>query len=171
VQFLNSTADDAMGLMFRIAVLRDPRRAELRGFRWTDAVMEKPYRDPETGEERLGAILPVWRPPVQLGGKVRESKAKTRAGQRYVFLNQESAELLREHRKAQLRARLRAGEALGHAGRSINDRLRTRWSKHTWLPPSKRRLWYGKRGRQRDRDGCCPFVPPMRRSSEVTLCR
>jgi integrase len=110
-QFIDFTADDEMGLMFRIAVLRAARRAELCGFRWADAVPEKPYRDPVTGEERLGAVLPVRRPIVQLGGKVRVSRAKTRAGRRYVFLDQESAELLREHRKAQVAVRLRAGEA------------------------------------------------------------
>jgi integrase len=39
---------------------------------------------------------------VQLGGKLRESKAKTRAGKRRVFL---------DHDTAQLKVRLKAGEA------------------------------------------------------------
>ena len=108
--FIDYTANDEMGLMFRIAVLRAPRRAEICGFRWTGTELEKPYRELGTGEQRLGAVLPVRRPLIQLGGKVRESKAKSRAGERYVFLDQGTAELLREHRKAQLSARLRAGE-------------------------------------------------------------
>lgn len=49
------------------------------------------------------------RPIIQLGGKLRESKAKTKMRQRRVFLDHETAELLREHRRAQLRLRLRAG--------------------------------------------------------------
>lgn len=57
VQFIDATADDEMGLMFRVAVLRAPRRAELCGFRWVDCDLEKPYLDPESGEERMGALL------------------------------------------------------------------------------------------------------------------
>ena len=110
-QFIAETAGDPMGLMFRVAVLRGCRRGELCGFRWADAEMDKPYRDPATGEERKGAVLTVERPIVQLGGKLRESKAKTRAGKHGVFLDHDTAELLREHRKAQLKVRLKAGEA------------------------------------------------------------
>jgi hypothetical protein len=62
-------------------------------------------------------VLTVERPTAQLGGKLRESKAMTRAGKRRVFLDHDTAGLLREHRKAQLRVR-----EVGHAGRSINDR-------------------------------------------------
>ena len=59
----------------------------------------------------MGALLCVERPIIQIGGKLRESRAKTKMGQRRVFLDHETAELLREHRKAQLRLRLMAGEA------------------------------------------------------------
>jgi integrase len=111
VRFIDATADDEMGLMFRVAVLRATRRAELCGFRWADTDLEKPYPDPETGEERMGALLGVERPIIQLGGKLRESRAKTKMGQRRVFLDHETAELLRKHRKAQLRLRLKAGNA------------------------------------------------------------
>ena len=111
VQFIDATADDEMGLMFRVAVLRATRRAELCGFRWADTDLEKPYHDPETGKERTGALLGVERPIIQLGGKLRESKAKTKMGQRRVFLDHETAELLREHRKAQPRLRLKAGSS------------------------------------------------------------
>ena len=110
-QFIAATASDPMGLMFRVAVLRGCRRGELCGFRWADAELDKPYRDPASGEERTGAVLTVERPIVELGGKLRESKAKTRAGKRRVFLDHDTAELLREHRKAQLKVRLKAGEA------------------------------------------------------------
>jgi integrase len=110
-QFIVATNDDPMGLMFRIAVLRGCRRGELCGFRWADTELDKPYRDPATGQERTGALLTVERPIVQLGGKLHESKAKTRAGKRRVFLDHDTADLLREHRKAQLKLRLKAGEA------------------------------------------------------------
>ena len=46
VQFIDATADDEMGLMFRVAVLRATRRAELCGFRWADTDLEKPYSRP-----------------------------------------------------------------------------------------------------------------------------
>jgi integrase len=100
-----------MGLMLRIAVLRGCRRAELCGFRWAGAKLERSYRDPTSGEERTGAVLVVERPIVQLGGQLRESRAKTNAGERKVFIDHDTAALLREHRKAQLRLRMKAGEA------------------------------------------------------------
>jgi integrase len=56
-------------------------------------------------------VLIVRRPIVQLGGKLRVSKAKTHAGERKVFLDHDTAALLREHRKAQLKVRLKAGES------------------------------------------------------------
>jgi integrase len=112
-EFIAATAGDPMGLIFRVAVLRGCRRGELCGFRWANAEMDKPYRDPATGEERTGAVLTVERPIVELGGKLHESQAKTRAGKRRVFLDHDTAGLLREHRKAQLKVRLKAGEAWG----------------------------------------------------------
>lgn len=103
-RFIDATADDEMGLMFRVAVLRAPRRAELCGFRWTDTDLGVPNSDPETGEQRMGAVLGVERPIIQLGGKLRESRAKTKLGQRRIFVDYESAELLRRHYRAQVAA-------------------------------------------------------------------
>lgn len=91
-------------------MLRGCRRGELCGFRCSDAGLDKPYHDPATGDERLGAVLTVRRPVLQLGGKLAESKAKTDAGESKVFLDHDTAALLREHRRAQLAARLRACE-------------------------------------------------------------
>ena len=48
-QFIAATADDPMGLRLRVGVLRGCRRAELCGFRWANAELDKPYRDPATG--------------------------------------------------------------------------------------------------------------------------
>jgi integrase len=94
-RFISATADDPMGLMFRIAVLRGARRGELCGFRWAGADLER-------------GVLAVERPVLQFGGKVDESEAKTNAGERLVFLDAETAGLLREHRKAQAKARMAA---------------------------------------------------------------
>src|SRR5262249_27866350 len=94
--FISATAGDPMGLMFRIAVLRGARRGELCGFRWSGTDLDR-------------GVLAVERPVLQLGGKLTESAAKTKAGERLVFLVAETAALLREHRKAQLAERMRAG--------------------------------------------------------------
>ncbi len=74
--------------------------------------LEVPYFDPATGGQRSGAMLTVERPILQLGGKLHEEdEAKTNAANRKVFLDADTAELLREHRRAQLKARMKAGEA------------------------------------------------------------
>jgi hypothetical protein len=55
-------------------------------------------------------VLTVKRPILQLGGKLHEEPtAKSWAGDRLVFLDAETAQLLREHHRAQLRARMKAG--------------------------------------------------------------
>ena len=96
--FIAYTAGGPMGLMFRIAVLRGPRRAELCGAAWSCTGLE-------AGVIAIEAML------LQLGGKLAEGTPKTRAGERLVFLDAETAELLRAHHTAQLRARMRAGAA------------------------------------------------------------
>jgi integrase len=108
-RFIEATADDRMGLMFRVMVLSGCRRSELAGFRWSWADLEVPYRDPESGQERLGAVLTVRRIILQFGGQLHEeTTAKSRAGDRLVFLDADTADLLREHRKTQMKARLAA---------------------------------------------------------------
>jgi integrase len=145
-RFIAFIADDEMGLMFRVAVLRAPRRAELCGFRWAGSDLEKPYPDPRTGKELTGALLGVERPIIQLGGKLVESKAKTKRGQRRIFLDHETAELVRQHRKAQLRLRLTAGEAW-----QDNDLVFCQEDGRPWNPDhvSKRPLVTGIRMRPR----------------------
>jgi integrase len=97
--FLGYVADDPMGLMFRVMVLRGCRRAELCGFRWSFADLDR-------------GVLTVKRTVLQLGGKLyEEATAKSKAGDRLVFLDHDTAELLREHRKAQVKARMAAGPA------------------------------------------------------------
>jgi integrase len=94
--FLGATAGDPMGLLYRVAVLRGARRGELCGFRWSGTDLDR-------------GVLTVERPVLQFGGKLHEEPtAKTRAGDRLVFLDTETAELLRAHRKAQAKARMAA---------------------------------------------------------------
>lgn len=111
-RFIEYTADDPLGLLYRVMVLGAARRSEVCGFRWAFADLEVPYADPETGEPRLGAVLTVKRVIIQLGGKLHEEPtAKTKAGDRLVFLDHDTAALLREHRQAQRKARMKAGPA------------------------------------------------------------
>jgi integrase len=111
-RFIEYTADEPLGLLYRVMVLGGCRRSEVCGFRWAGADLEVPYTDPDTGEQRLGAGLTVKRLLLQVGGKLHEEpNAKTRAGDRLVFIDHDTAALLREHRKAQLAARMRLGEA------------------------------------------------------------
>ena len=98
-RFITATADDPMGLMLRIAVLRGARRGELAGLRRADVDLD-------------AGVLTVASTILQLGGKlVIGGKPKTKAGERLIFLDAETAGLLREHRKAQLRDRMQCGPA------------------------------------------------------------
>jgi integrase len=108
--------DDPMALMYRVAVLRGERRGELVGFRWSGTDLDR-------------GVLTVARPILQLGGKLAESRAKTRAGERKVFLDAETAELLRQHRKAQVKARMKAGE-----GWQDHDLIFCQDDGRPWLP-------------------------------------
>jgi integrase len=98
-RFITYVADDPFGLAYRIMVLRGCRRAELCGFRWSFADLDR-------------GVLTVKRPILQLGGKLHEETgAKSRAGDRLVFLDADTAQLLRRHRQAQELERMLAGEA------------------------------------------------------------
>jgi integrase len=94
--FLAATAGDPLGLLFRLAVLRGCRRGELCGLRWDSAHLD-------------AGVLVISRALLELDGHLVEGEPKTKAGERRVYLDAETAGLLREHRKAQLGARLRAG--------------------------------------------------------------
>jgi integrase len=97
-QFLAKTADDPLGLLYRIVVLRGARRGEAVGFRWAGTDLDAGY-------------LTVERPVLQIGGEVTEGKPKSRAGDRKIWLDAATVALLKAHRKAQLADRLRASSA------------------------------------------------------------
>jgi integrase len=105
-------------LMFRIAVLRGARRGKLRGLRWASA--------------NLGSgVLVVDRTILELDGHLVEGQPKTKAGGRRIYLDAETAELLKAHRKIQLAARMRAG-----ADWQDNDLIFARFDGTPWRPPS-----------------------------------
>jgi integrase len=95
-RFLAATDGDQLGLMFRIAVLRGARRGELCGLRWASADLD-------------AGVLVVDRTILELDGHLVEGKPKTKAGERRIYLDKDTAGLLKAHRKAQLAARMRAG--------------------------------------------------------------
>ncbi len=94
--FLAASRGDPLHLLFRIVLLRGPRRGEAAGFRWSGADLDAGY-------------LTVERPILQLGGAIVEGRAKSKAGERKIWLDAATVAMLREHRKAQLAARLKAG--------------------------------------------------------------
>jgi integrase len=96
--FLAFTTDDPLGLLFRIVLLRGARRGEAAGLRWADADLDAGY-------------VRVRRPIVLVRGAVTESTPKTKTGDRLIWLDAETGRILKEHRTAQLKARLMAGES------------------------------------------------------------
>ena len=96
--FLAATASDPLGLLFRIVLLRGARRGEAVGLRWSDADLDAGY-------------IRIRRPLVMVGTTVTESTPKTKTGDRPIYLDAETVRLLREHHKAHLKARMKAGQA------------------------------------------------------------
>jgi integrase len=96
--FLAAASGDPLCLLYRIVLLRGARRGEAAGLRWADSDLDAGY-------------VAVKRPIVLIGGDVVESAPKTRTGDRLIWLDAGTVRLLREHRKAQLAVRLRAGGA------------------------------------------------------------
>jgi integrase len=101
-QFITATADDPMGLLFRIAILYGERRGELCGLRWASV-------------DLANGVLTIDRTLLQLGGKLTEGTRKTRAGVRQVYLDHGTAGLLRAHQATQELEQMLAGEARADA--------------------------------------------------------
>jgi hypothetical protein len=84
-----------MGLLFRIATLKGARRGGLSWSGWDD----------ECG------IFTVVDTVLKLGGKRAPGTPKTEAGKRRLFLDKETAELVRKHREVQAIERSYLSEA------------------------------------------------------------
>lgn len=134
-RFLAVSAGDPLGLLFRIVVLRGARRGEAVGFRWSGADLEAGY-------------LTVERPVLQIGGTVVESRAKSRAGERRIYLDSATVALLKAHRRAQVAARLRASTAW-----QDNDLIFCREDGSPWPPD-----YVSRRFKQIARDTGLPVI-------------
>jgi integrase len=115
-RFITATAGDPLGLMFRVAVLRGARRGELCGLRWASADLDS-------------GVLVIERTILELDGHLVEGMPKTEAGKRRIYLDAATTDLLKAHRKSQLAARLRAGEAW-----QDNDLVFCRFDGTPWRP-------------------------------------
>jgi integrase len=123
-QFLTASAGDPLGLLFRIVILRGPRRSEAVSFRWS-------------GTDLDAGFLTVERPILQLGGTItEESRPKSKAGERKIWLDATTLVLLREWRKAWLAMRMRAGTAW-----LDNDLVFCREDGSPWPPDYVSRRW------------------------------
>ena len=96
--FLEASADDPLGLLFRVVLLRGPRRGEACGFRWSGSDLDEGY-------------LTVERPILQLGGTIVQGRPKTAASGRKVWLDKRTVALLREWRPRWSAMKIRAGAA------------------------------------------------------------
>jgi integrase len=97
-EFLSFTRDEPLGLAFRIVLLRGARRGEALGLRWQDSDLDAGY-------------VAVKRAIVLVRNAITESTPKTRTGYRLIWLDAETIRLLKELRKIQLKARLKAGKS------------------------------------------------------------
>lgn len=96
--FLASTADDyELGLLFRIVLLRGPRRGEVVGLPWTS--FDSTYEHARISQTIL-----------QLGGKIVFDTPKTRKGHRTIAFDPETARQVKQHRKRQRAQRIALGE-------------------------------------------------------------
>jgi integrase len=123
LRFLGYTQDKPLGLLFRTVVLRGARRGEVLGFRWAGADLDASYAT-------------VDRTVLQHGGAVVEGRAKSRAGERRVYLDAETVRRYRHHRKDQLAERLRASTAW-----EDNDLIFCRADGSPWPPDQVSRLF------------------------------
>lgn len=97
-QFLEHSAQDRLGLLYRIILLRGPRRGEALGLLRTD-LAKNPRR------------APIRQAILQIAGKIVWDTPKTAAGVRVVSLDSGTAELIPAHLTMLKRERLAAGEA------------------------------------------------------------
>jgi integrase len=96
--FLAASSGDPLHLLFRIVLLFGPRRGEVTGLRWSGADLGAGY-------------IRVDRTVLLVGSEVTEGTPKTRAGERLIWLDSKTIELLRRHRAVQDLERQFAGEA------------------------------------------------------------
>lgn len=97
-EFLAFSRDEPLALAYRIVLLRGARRGEALGLRWKDSDLDAGY-------------VAVKRTIILVNDVITESTPKTKSGDRLIWLDAETIRLLKEHRKAQRKARLKAGKS------------------------------------------------------------
>jgi len=96
--FVTATSDDRLAGLWRLDAMTGLRRSEVCGLQWPDLDLE-------------GGRLSVRRAVVIVDGMPHVKPPKTARSRRTVELDSQTVAVLREHRKAQLEERLRAGTA------------------------------------------------------------
>lgn len=96
--FLEYAKDDPLYLLYRLVLIHGPRRGEAVGARWA-------------GHDHAQQKLRVLRPLLQLGGTLVESTPKSRAGERTIWLDEDTSEGLRRLHVEIARRRLEWGAA------------------------------------------------------------
>ncbi|MFF3665373.1 tyrosine-type recombinase/integrase [Microtetraspora malaysiensis] len=94
--FLTASADDPLGLLYRLALLRGLRRGEACGIRWQDIDLDAGHMQIQQQIQQLGSEIVIDTP-------------KTRAGRRTVSLDQETTDMLAARKAEQRRVRFAAG--------------------------------------------------------------
>jgi integrase len=121
--FLDATANDPLGAMWRLVVMTGLRQGEILALTWDDIDLDR-----GTVAVRRGVIL---------GEKGREfGPTKSRAGQRQVALPASCVSALRAHRARQAEQRLAAGPAWRDQGLVF-----PRYDGDVYPPSSLRKRW------------------------------
>ena len=97
-QFLKSSEEDRLYLLYRLVLLCGLRRGEVTGLRWSDIDLDE-------------RVIVVSRPLLQIAGKVEDGTPKSAAGERAVSIDVDMAARLKRHRTQQKRDRLAWGAA------------------------------------------------------------
>ena len=97
-RFVAATSTDRLAALWRLDAMTGLRRSEVCGLGWPDLDLE-------------GGRLSVRRAVVIVNGMPHVKPPKTARSRRTVELDSQTVAVLREHRKAQLEERLRAGTA------------------------------------------------------------
>jgi integrase len=93
-EFLEFTADDELGVLFRVVGMSGLRRGEVCGLRWSDLEDDR---------------LAVRRQVVLVDGEPRLADLKTDGSRRSIDLDAETVAVLARHRRAQLEERMALG--------------------------------------------------------------
>ncbi|HEX9515281.1 MAG TPA: tyrosine-type recombinase/integrase [Streptosporangiaceae bacterium] len=97
-KFLAATAGDPLHPAYRLVLLRGLRRGEALGLRWADADLD-------------AGFLRIRQTSLKIGGEVVTGRPKSKAGERVIWLDQQTTDLLKAHHDAQVLQALEADTA------------------------------------------------------------